>query len=120
MKREKLKIGRIGESLAGKYLQKKGYQIIECNYKSKYAEIDLIVYRKNTLVFVEVRTRTGEKFGFPEESIKNDKLYRLVKSAQAYLVRRNYSKEYRIDAVCIVLDKNYYPLRISHYENITF
>lgn len=120
MKKEKLKIGRIGESLAGKYLQKKGYKIIECNYKTKYAEIDLVVYRRSILVFIEVRTRIGERFGLPEESIKSDKLYRLVKSAQAYLVRRNYDKEYRIDAVCIILDKSYCPIRISHYENITF
>ena len=120
MKKEKLRIGRIGESIAGEYLEKKGYRIIECNYKTKYAEIDLIAYRKNILVFLEVRTRVEEKFGSPEESIKRDKLYRLIKNAQAYIARKNYNNRYRIDAVCIVLDKNHCLKRINHYENITF
>ena len=119
MKRKNLKIGRIGESIAGEYLQKKGYRIIERNYRTKYAEIDLIARRKNVLVFIEVKTRVGERFGLPEESIKSDKLYRLVKNSQAYMARRNYNKEYRIDAICIVLNKNHGPKRINYYENIT-
>lgn len=120
MKKEKLKIGHIGESIASKYLRKKGYRIIERNYKTKYAEIDLVVHRGSILVFVEVRTRTGKRFGSPEESIKKDKLYRLVKNAQAYMNRIRYYKEFRIDAICIILDENSCLMRISHYENITF
>ena len=115
----KLTIGRLGEDIAISYLKQKGYQIIECNYRTKYAEIDLIARRKNVLVFIEVRTRVGERFGSPEESIKSDKLYRLVKNSQAYMARRNYNKEYRIDAICIVLNKNHGPKRINYYENIT-
>jgi len=119
MKRKNLKIGRIGESIAGEYLEKKGYRIIERNYRTKRAEIDLVVQRKGFLVFIEVKARVGERFGLPEESIKSDKLYRLVKNAQAYMARRNYDKEYRIDAICIVFDKNHSLKRISHYANIT-
>ena len=119
MKRKNIGIGYIGESIAGEYLQKKGYRIIERNYRTRYAEIDLIARRKSVLVFIEVRTRVGERFGSPEESIKSDKLYRLVKNAQAYVARKNYDKQYRIDAVCIVLDKHHCPERITHYKNIT-
>ena len=119
MKVNSLCIGRIGESIAAEYLHKKRYHIIECNYRTRYAEIDLIVRKKNLLVFIEVKTRVGERFGSPEEAIRRDKLYRLVKNAQAYIARRGYTKEYRIDAVCIVLDKNNCLKRIGHYENIT-
>jgi len=120
MKEKTLCVGRIGESIAAEYLHKKGYHIIECNYRTRYAEIDLIVRKNNLLVFIEVKTRVGERFGSPEDAIRRDKLYRLVKNAQAYIARRGYTKEYRIDAVCIVLDKNNCLKRINHHENITF
>ena len=73
-KTKNLEVGRIGEAIAKKYLRKRGYKIIEENYKTKYAEIDLIARYKNALVFVEVRTRIGERFGTPEESINRDKI----------------------------------------------
>jgi len=55
------------------YLQNKGYYIIEKNYRTKYAEIDLIARNKSVLVFVEVRARKDERFGSPEDSIKRSK-----------------------------------------------
>lgn len=119
MKEHNLNIGRLGESIARDYLKKKGYIIIDQNYKNKYAEIDLITRDKDNLVFVEVKTRIGEQFGVPEDAINKDKTRRLVRNAQAYMAynAKNY-KSYRIDAVCIVLDENKQPVRIDHYENI--
>lgn len=120
MQKDNLEIGRLGENIAKKYLQDNGYRIIDQNYKTHYAEIDLIANYKEVLVFIEVRTKTGEQFGSPEESINRNKMHKLIKNAEAYVVRKNYNKQYRIDAVCIVLDKKKEIKRIDHYKNINY
>lgn len=98
-----LATGRKGEAIAKKYLEEKGYKIIEQNYKTKYSEIDLVARQKNELVFVEVRTKIGENFGSPEETIDRKKLRKLWNNATAYAARTKWKGSCRIDAVCIVL-----------------
>ena len=119
-KKHNIDIGHLGENIAKEYLEKKGYSIIDQNYKNKYAEIDLIAQYKDNLVFVEVKTRIGEQFGVPENAINRDKTRRLIRNVQAYMAynAKNY-KSCRIDAMCIVLDKDKHIIRIDHYENIT-
>ena len=72
--------GRLGEDLARKYLQKKGYKILEQNYRTRYAEIDLVAREKDVLVFVEVRTKVGEQFGTPEETLNFKKLQKVKRN----------------------------------------
>jgi putative endonuclease len=113
-------LGKIGENIARAYLQNKGYRIIHHNYRTRYAEIDLIASYKGKLVFIEVKTRTNEHFATPEESIDRRKLKKLIRSAKIYTAIHNYNKSYRIDAVCLVLDKSHQRIRrIDHYENIS-
>lgn len=119
MKTENLTIGYQGEIAAKKYLQNKGYGIIKQNYKTKYSEIDLIAQDKRSLVFVEVRTKVGERFGIPEESLNRNKINKLIRGAVAYTAQKGYIKHYRIDAICIVLDEKRKVKRISHYQNLT-
>lgn len=120
IKKYNLRTGYLGESIARNYLEERGYKIIDQNYKNKYAEIDLIAQDGDGLVFVEVKTRTGEQFGMPEQSINRDKMQRLIRNAHAYMAMKNHNKiNYRIDAVCIVLDKDKEIKRIDHYQNIT-
>ena len=118
-KTKNLEIGHLGEQIAKIYLQNKGYHIIQENYRTKYAEIDLIVRDRGVLVFVEVRTRKGERFGSPEDSINRSKMRKLIRNAEAYAARMSYVKIYRIDVICIVLDENERSSRITHYKNIT-
>ena len=113
-----LATGKLGEEIAGKYLEGKGYKIVERNYKTKYAEIDLVAKRKNELVFVEVRTKVGENFGSPEETIDRKKLRKLWGNATAYVARVGWKGIYRIDAVCVILKEDYSLARLNHYENI--
>ncbi|MEK7542610.1 MAG: YraN family protein [Patescibacteria group bacterium] len=113
-----LAVGRLGEKLAREYLQKKGYKILEQNYRTRYAEIDLVAKRKDVLVFVEVRTKVGEQFGTPEETLNFYKLKKVRQNAAAYAAHVRWDKLYRIDAVCIVLGENHALQRIAHYENI--
>ena len=108
----------MGESIAKEYLEKKGYNIIERNYRSKFAEIDLVAKSGKELVFVEVRTKKGEMFGTPEESLNDKKLKKVWFNAQAYANRIRWKGDCRIDAICVVLKPNNEPERINHYINI--
>ena len=78
-------VGELGEKMAKEYLQEKGYQIMETNFRCREGEIDIIAQDKDYLVFVEVRTRKGSGFGTPEESITAAKKEKLTSLAFAYL-----------------------------------
>lgn len=112
-------IGRIGEEIAKEYLQDKDYRIIKQNFKSKFAEIDLIAKKNNELVFVEVRTKTGESFGRPEQTIGGKKLHKLKKNVAHYLKYNNYDGPYRIDVIGIILNKDKTKKDLRHFKNIT-
>ena len=119
MKSHNLLIGCWGEEIAKDYLKNKGYKIISQNHKTRYVEIDLIVRQRKTLVFVEVRTKSNSRFGTPEETLKRKKINKLIRGAIVYATQNDYYGFYRIDAICILLDKNKNLIRISHYQNIT-
>ncbi|MDD4062221.1 MAG: YraN family protein [Candidatus Pacebacteria bacterium] len=112
-------VGIKGEDIACEYLQKNDFQILERNYKTEYVEIDIVASKDDELVFVEVRTKTSERFGSPEETIKKDKTRRLRRGALGYAQRKNYKGQYRIDLICIVLNNNGGVERITHYEDIS-
>jgi putative endonuclease len=122
MKQRNFETGRLGEKMAGEFLTKKGYQILERNFRTRFGEIDLIVTKNNVLVFVEVKLKIGEDFGTPEEMIDKKKLWQVEKTAQRFLIENpSYEKKYesfQFDAVCVVLDESREVKRISHYENI--
>ena len=117
-------MGKIGEEMARKYLEREGYKIIEQNYKTKYAEIDLVaekpakLFGKSTLVFVEVRTKVGEHFGTPEDTINKAKLRKVLWNAKAYSAFAKWGGPERIDAICIVLRQDFSAERLTHHENI--
>ena len=119
MNKNTLKTGFLGETAAEAYLLNKGYKIIDRDYRTKYAEIDLIAWDKDVLVFIEVKTRAGEFSGAPEEAIGKDKINRLINHAGAYAAMKNYGGACRIDTACVVLDGRERVKRVAHYENIT-
>ena len=118
------KVGEIGEDLARQYLEKEGYKILEQNYKTKYAEIDLVAeksagfFKQNILVFVEVRTKVGENFGSPEDTINKAKLWKVLQNSKSYTAFKRWDGPARIDAVCIVLKPDFSVVRLTHHENI--
>jgi len=111
-------VWKIGEAAAKEYLENKGYQIIEQNYQTKYAEIDLIVKKNNVLIFIEVRTKRSLAFGTPEESIDQKKLKKLYWNAEVYMANKKYKGQSRIDAICIILNSDNTIKKLEHYENI--
>ncbi|HSX40123.1 MAG TPA: YraN family protein [Candidatus Saccharimonadales bacterium] len=110
----------LGEDIATKYLQKSGYKIIERNFRKGYGEIDIVAVKDNTLVFIEVKTRTSNKFGTPGEAITYWKLKSLIKTAQFYkMTHRNLPEALRIDAVSVKLLSNNEVEDIEHIQNIS-
>ncbi len=119
---EKIKkesVGRTGEEVTCRHLKKEGYLILERNYKTKYAEIDVVCRKKKELVFVEVRTKTNENFGSPEDTVDVEKIKRLKRSALGYIQKKRYQGPCRIDLVCVVLNKEGDVERLTHHKNIT-
>lgn len=111
-------VGKEGEEIAHEYLKKHGYKILRRNYRTKRGEIDIIAKKKGCLVFVEVRTKVGEQFGTPEETLDWKKQRKLIGNAKAYAAYQRYAGPYRIDAICIVLGGGIAERRLKHYENI--
>lgn len=111
-------VGKKGEDIACDYLKKKGYRIIERNFRKKYAEVDIICTKDDVLVFVEVKTRTSNEFGTPFESITPWKLKSLLKTVQYYsLLHPKLPGELRLDAIGVILDKT--KSTVKHMENIS-
>lgn len=111
-------IGIFGEKLAKEHLESKGYKILEQNYKTKFAEIDLVAEKNKELVFIEVRAKIGENFGTPEDTLNKQKLWKVLQNAKAYSAFKNWQGPARIDAVCIVLKPDFSVSRLTHHENI--
>ena len=102
-------IGSWGEEIAVEFLRKKGYRIIERNFRCKRGEIDIVASEGNSLVFVEVKTRSSTQFGEPEQAVNPEKLRHLQHTAYIYL-RKNKIKpggvRFRFDIVSILADWN--------------
>ena len=110
--------GDLGEKLAKDFLKKKGYRVLETNYRCPEGEIDIVARHKDHLVFIEVRTKSGFSFGTPEESITPAKMRHLTLSADHYLQNHDKLPElWRIDLVAVVLDKEDKLQRIDLIEN---
>jgi putative endonuclease len=110
--------GILGEKLARDFLEKRGYHVSETNYRCPEGEVDIIARHKDSLVFIEVRTKTSLEFGSPEESITPVKMERLRAVASHYQqTHDNLPPSWRIDVVAIELDQKNKPLRIELIEN---
>ena len=108
-------LGNLGENLALKHLKNKGYRFIDRNFRSKFGEIDLIFQNKETLVFIEVKTRTSDSFGMPEESIDQQKKRKLDDITSLYIAETGYMGEYRFDVIII---KKSLKTAINHLKNV--
>jgi putative endonuclease len=97
-------LGRRGEALAEAFLKRKGYEILERNWKGKSGEIDIIAKHKKTLVFAEVKTRATEKFGAPVEAVDKHKEEHIVRVANEYIQREKKNKQaVRFDVISVRL-----------------
>jgi putative endonuclease len=115
--KSKRALGRSGEEAAVHFLKKKNYKILERSYRWHRGEIDIIASDRSTLVFVEVKTRKTDEFGFPEESVTASKQRQIRKIAEAYLQKKHLQEvECRFDVVSVVL-QDQEGFEIQHIQN---
>lgn len=112
-------IGKYGESLALELLKSKQYRIAERNWKFSHAEVDIIAWDGTVLVFVEVKTRTSEYFGQPEEFVSDKKMKLLTEAAAVYCEKINHDWEIRFDVISVLDKKNQQPI-LKHIEDAFF
>ena len=111
-------LGRWGETLAANYLDRNGYRVIERNLRTPFGEIDLVAEDGSLLVFVEVKTRSTDTYGMPEESITQQKRQHLIAAAQSYLQTFSISDtNWRIDVISIRKLKSKATPEIIHFKN---
>lgn len=112
----KIETGASGEKLALETLKQRNYKIIETNFRSKFGEIDIIAQDGDTLVYIEVKTRSSQQFGLPEEAVGYRKLQHLLKTAAFYRTQRNNLPEgERVDVVAIETNSG----RVDLLKNVT-
>lgn len=97
-------LGVKGEILALDFLEKKGFTILETNWRFGKTEIDLIARDGHTLIIVEVKTRTGSRFGFPEQAVTAEKQRNIALAAEEYLEQHNLDMDVRFDVVAITYE----------------
>ena len=104
MRMQKKELGKKGEEIAIRFLKKQGYRILERNYVCKMGEMDIIAREKDTLAFIEVKTRTSTTFGPPQLAVNLTKQMQLSKVALYFLKEKKLEDvKARFDVVAILL-----------------
>jgi putative endonuclease len=110
--------GNRGEQLALEHLKLQGYEILARNWRTREGEVDLVAQDGESIVFVEVKTRTGAEFGLPEEAVTPAKRRKLQRAAWAYLeAHALLDASWRIDVVAIDLAPTHRVPQIRHYRD---
>lgn len=108
-------LGNLGEKIAANFLEEKGYSILEKNWRYGRQEVDLIARDKNFIVIVEVKTRSTNIFGEPEESVDLVKQRYLINAADGYMQQLAFEAEVRFDIISII--KSGTKHKIKHIED---
>ncbi len=113
----RINLGKLGEDLATVFLKQKGFQIITRNYRQKTGEVDIIAKDGETLIFIEVKTRSSLLFGQPFEAVTIKKQTQLNRIALDYMTRNKINNQAaRFDVISILIEQNKKP-KIEHLEN---
>ena len=109
------RIGKWGEDTAAEYLTEHGYEIVARNARTPYGEIDIVARLGDVTIFVEVKTRTSNKMGLPEESITARKREHMLAAADHYAAEREID-HWQIDVIAIEGKPGSNP-KITYFEN---
>ncbi len=101
-------VGKRGEGLAAAYLTQRGYRILEMNYRCALGEVDIVALDGDTLVFIEVKSRTNLYYGHPQEGVTRAKRKKLGRLAACYLGERGLQDDLqcRFDVAAVIIDRN--------------
>lgn len=108
--------GKVGEEIAIGFLRKKGYKILEANWRIEKWEVDIIAQQNEEHIFIEVKTRFGEDYGTAAEAVTLQKQKYLINAANLYALTTDYEGPIRFDVICVYLEKGKEP-EIEHIED---
>ena len=111
--------GTKGEEMAAAYLIQNGYSMVERNWRFKHWEVDIIASKGNCMHFFEIKTRTSEMYGHPEESISRKKMTNLRNAAEEYQYLHPEWKYIQFDVLAIKMYFNQ-PVEIMLFEDVYF
>ena len=86
--------GKEGEYIATEFLKNNGYKILDRNFACKRGEIDIVAFKDEQIIFVEIKSRTSTKYGLPSEAVTKEKIKHLLRTAETYLIIKNLSLHY--------------------------
>lgn len=112
---EHLDTGKVGEDKAVAFLESKGYEILERNFRHRHAEIDIIAQKNKMVIFVEVKTRVNLSYGFPEEFVDATKRRLIMKVAEHFIFERDWHGDIRFDVISVIINQT--EIRIKHIED---
>ncbi len=111
-------LGAFGEEQAARCLRRKGYRIVERNFRCRWGEIDLIAEKRDCLAFVEVKLRKDDRFAEAREFVTAAKQRRLLAAAQLWLAQHETDRQPRFDVIEVYAPAGARgPVRITHIEN---
>lgn len=110
-------LGPLGEEYAQKYLKKRGFSLVEKNYRCRFGEIDLIMKNKEYLIFAEVKTRSGQLFAQPKEYVDYRKQKKIILTAEWFLSQYETCLQPRFDVIEVFFDRIGNKPRIEHIPN---
>lgn len=111
----KQELGKKGENIASSYLKGKGYRILERNWIFEKVELDIIAEKDEKLIFIEVKTRSSDVYGNPEDAVNAQKQENILKAAEAYVEENEIDKEIMFDIISIIIQGN--KERLYHIED---
>lgn len=113
--------GTAYEEIAASYLSKNGVKILKKNFRIRQGEVDLIGEDTSHLIFIEIKFRSSDKYGEPELAISVNKMKKICKVAEYYLMYNPTDKQIRYDVICICYDRiRWYKHAFYHIGNSTF
>ena len=111
-------LGNIGERVAQNYLKEQNYEILETNWRYRRAELDIICKKDDVLIFIEVKTRSTDAFGQPEEFVSECKERLMFQAANEYMELIDHQWEIRFDIISVV--KKAGGFEVKHFEDAFF
>lgn len=112
-------LGALGEEIAASHLIKKGYQITDRNFRSRYGEIDIVCRDKKTYIFIEVKSRIGDQKGKPYEAVNYHKLKHIKRAINYYLIYKGINNlPLRFDIVSVEFGLDRSLKKIDHFTNV--
>lgn len=120
MSRARVRLGRRGEELAVAELTRRGHEIVTRNWRCQVGEVDIVSSSGETWYFFEVRTRRGQEFGTPEESLTPAKQQRMIDVALTYLGEHDlHDVDWRVGLVAVDMDRTGQLERLEVYDSIS-